>query len=691
MKKRFLLTGIILLTVISLTACSPQTTMESDTTFDFVVSAGIPTILYKGDLYQYHSDCEWKLLEDTGKVKQIVTAEDLQYLDVNGKLHIEEYMTSMEEEMEAAYKEGWNFPSGAGHNYYLAAKALEANEQYAFEWINGHAPNGLMALLSDKRILYHDLEGFQTYDFDEEIVMLSDEKILTKSGNIYRFVLEEPKPLKYEVNMQRIYDGGDAVYINGWSGFLAGITKEGRAILWSRYDTPDISDWENLTSIVHGNSFVAALTNENKVLYKHYDDEVSLQVEELVSEWTNIVGIASYFDNIYAIDKEGNCYGVEMKGLAYGSDDWEVKKLDFEDAVDFSYEPLQVDLEGLSVTDYLSLYAADSFETPYVSLGPVEGLSYVYHRKENTYQENAYWDSVSIYYQGVRCGYFVTQDLYPMPMQGVTNWQSELGLEVIMESMGFRGAADLQEHVSVGDMERYYYAGGKQAYVYGDTEWLVEEGFLNSIEEALDEKVEEAAILYGQDHSTEGYLLRLYKSMISEEKIAALLEAITFKEGAFNVENMDIVLAHKDGVPSIETTQRDVWSYENRDKMAYYIALGDLTYRVPQGTVAILRDQSWYDLYVYTHDGTGGIRIGTIYAGALQEGMTAGSEVWEEALFMEEQQKILAERDDTSGLIKQSRKYMRETFVTADGAGAIQVERMIFEPPYVAEHITKKR
>jgi len=329
MKKRFLLTGIILLTAISLTACSPQTTMESDTTFDFVVSAGIPTILYKGDLYQYHSDCEWKLLEDAGKVKQIVTAEDLQYLDVNGKLHIEEYMTSMEEAMEASYKEGVNFPSGAGHYYYLAGKALEANEQHAFEWINGDATNGLMALLSDGRILYHDLQDFYTYDFDEEIKILSGNKILTQAGDIYRFVLEEPKPLKYEVNMQKIYDGGDAVYINGWSGFLAGITKEGRAILWSRYDTPDISDWENLTSIVHGNSFVAALTNENKVLYKHYDDEVSLQVEELVSEWTNIVGIASYFDNIYAIDKEGNCYGVKIEGLAYGSDNWEVKALDF--------------------------------------------------------------------------------------------------------------------------------------------------------------------------------------------------------------------------------------------------------------------------------------------------------------------------------------------------------------------------
>ena len=342
------------------------------------------------------------------------------------------------------------------------------------------------------------------------------------------------------------------------------------------------------------------------------------------------------------------------------------------------YEPLAVNLEGLSVTDYLARFSVDSFETPYVSLGPVEGLSYVYHREENTYQENAYWDSVSIYYQGVRCGYFVTQDLYPMLMRGVTNWQSELGLEVIMESMGFRGAANLQEHVSVGDMERYYYAGGKQAYVYGDTEWLVEEGFLNSIEEALDEKVEEAAIVYGKDHSTEGYLLRLYKSMISEEKIAALLEAITFKEGAFNVENMDIVLAHKDGVPSFETTQRDVWSYENQDKMAYYIALGDLTYRVPQGTVAILRDESRYDLYVYTHDGTGGIRIGTIYVGDLLAGMTAGSEVWEEPLFTEEQQKILADRENASGLIKQTGKYIRETFVTEDGKGVIQVERMIF-------------
>ena len=129
--------------------------------------------------------------------------------------------------------------------------------------------------------------------------------------------------------MQRIYDGGDAVYINGWSGFLAGITKEGRAILWSRYDTPDISDWENLTSIVHGNSFVAALTNEDKVLYKHYNDNVSVQAEEIVSEWTNILEIASYFDSLYAIDKEGKCYGVKIEGLAYGSDNWEVKALDF--------------------------------------------------------------------------------------------------------------------------------------------------------------------------------------------------------------------------------------------------------------------------------------------------------------------------------------------------------------------------
>ncbi len=344
-----------------------------------------------------------------------------------------------------------------------------------------------------------------------------------------------------------------------------------------------------------------------------------------------------------------------------------------------TYEPLQVDLEGLSVTDYLSLYAVDSFETPYVSLGPVEGLTYVYHRTENPQYAGAYIDGVSIYNQGVYCGSFGTQELYPFPMSGVTNWQSELGLEVIMETLGFRGAAKLKEHVTEGDTERYYYAGGKQAYAYGDTEWLVEGGFLGSLEEALDETVEEASVVYGQADSTEGYLLQLHKSLISEEAIAALLEAVTFKEGAFDSENMDIVLAHKDGVPSIETIKTEVWSYGNRDKIAYYITLGDFTYRVPENTVAIRRDESWYDLYCYTADGTGGVCIGTIYVGALQEGMKAGTEIWEDPLFTEEQQKILSDREDTSGLIKQTRKYMRETFLTEDGSGVIRVEIMIFE------------
>ncbi len=88
----------------------------------------------------------------------------------------------------------------------------------------------------------------------------------------------------------------------------------------------------------------------------------------------------------------------------------------------------------------------------------------MYHRTENPRYADTYIDGVSIYNQGVHCGYFRTQELYPFSMPGVTGWQSELGLEVIMGSMGFRGAAKLKEHVTDGAIERYYYVGRKNDF-----------------------------------------------------------------------------------------------------------------------------------------------------------------------------------------------------------------------------------
>jgi len=279
--------------------------------FDFVVIGGEPTVLYNGDLYQYKSNIGWEILTVTEKVKQVFTCEQLEYLDVAGKIHCDEYMKLM----NSLYSSKENIPLLPGHYFDSSKQIYEINQKEAFEMVNGQIHGDFRALLESNTIIYHNLRELGYYEMDEAVRMLSGDKILTMSGNVYRLYLNDDavSPLKWTYELQLVHDDNDIVHIDGTSVSTVGVNRDGKAVLWSIYDSPDISAWNNIVTAVHGDSFVAALTNSGSILFKHYEKEISVRVESIVGEWTDIVDITAYYSRLFAIDKYGNCYEVDCK------------------------------------------------------------------------------------------------------------------------------------------------------------------------------------------------------------------------------------------------------------------------------------------------------------------------------------------------------------------------------------------
>ncbi len=344
-----------------------------------------------------------------------------------------------------------------------------------------------------------------------------------------------------------------------------------------------------------------------------------------------------------------------------------------------SYESRDVDLEGLSITDYLALYAVDSFETDYIKLNVVEDLSYVYHRIPSVQHDGEYVDSISIYSQDYRCGWFSIQDFMSITIPGVTDWNSELGLELIMESMGARGTGELQKCEKKGDIEQYYFVVNKPVYTYGDTEWLVESGLFEDAEEVCKEAAEEVIVLFGKTDSIKGYCLSLNKALIAEKTIDKLIDAIIFKEGAFDNAKLEYALTSTNNAPYIEEIEEEIYSYKNLFRITYNIVLGNLEYRVPEHTIAIRNDEHNYDLYCYTQDGTGGKLIGTIYAGPNTEGSVNISYYYEELLFNKAQRSQIKARENTDALENMLQKYQQEIWITDDKEEKIEVRKVIFD------------
>lgn len=267
---------------------------------EMAVVAKQPVILYDGTAYRHEEENTWQALNYPEKIKQVFTDEEyLCVLDVNGKLHCDE--------LPDPYAMGM-----AGATFYMAEQALAINEEQDFFLVNGHVLGGVIALLPDGSLLYPALDEYKNALVDEEVTMLSEGYMLTKSGNVYKMLVND---ITGTLEMELIYDGGDITYIDASDSAFrcVGLTKDGKAVIWSDIASPDISDWNDLVKVVQGFNYVAGLTSKGEVVFRHYDVTKSTALEDSFDAWKDIIGIEAYFSSVYGVDKEGKVFVINFE------------------------------------------------------------------------------------------------------------------------------------------------------------------------------------------------------------------------------------------------------------------------------------------------------------------------------------------------------------------------------------------
>lgn len=327
--------------------------------------------------------------------------------------------------------------------------------------------------------------------------------------------------------------------------------------------------------------------------------------------------------------------------------------------------------EAYSVTDHLAAHGVDSYENEFVKLDAVEGLSYVGEA-----------NGIGIYNQDYYCGRLRIQ--YFMDIKFADTWQDDRQLELILDSMGLgkSGYVELLEHKTVDGVERYVYEGGVRPFDYADGEWLVGAGIFPSEEAAGEEARVEAVVLFGEADLGVGFCLSLNKTIVTEEKFRELVDAISFKEDAFTMINVAEIAFAGATTPSMDGTF--VMQREFAKRLTYDIEVGELTYQVPEHTVALQTGANSWELYVYD-SGNGDRWVGTVYAGTVSEVETvsegcgipmeekAGVYYYETPLFSEEQQAVLSGRANTDMLKNAMKKYTQEILISKDGEHMIRV------------------
>ncbi|MBR5247892.1 MAG: hypothetical protein IKV27_02925 [Lachnospiraceae bacterium] len=255
-----------------------------------------------------------------------------------------------------------------------------------------------------------------------------------------------------------------------------------------------------------------------------------------------------------------------------------------------------------TLSGYLEKYATDTFEGDYVKLDAVEGLSYVYNEQVSDSGEVS-GSVVTIYNQGIRCGSF---DMIELPEGGLQNQRQFMEFHAWRSS---HGSVELQEQEMIDGVVRYTFLISDMPFVYGDTEWLIAAGLFADTEEACKESYEDVDVIWSKEGAEWGYCFTVNKALISEKALAQLMEAVSFKDGAFEDTNMDKPLWAESGVPSFKEEHREIFTMENASHLAYEIELGGGTYRVPEHTIALRVDEDTWEVYCYKDTLIGSITL----------------------------------------------------------------------------------
>lgn len=257
---------------------------------------------------------------------------------------------------------------------------------------------------------------------------------------------------------------------------------------------------------------------------------------------------------------------------------------------------------GEKLADYLEKYATNTFEGDIVKLDAVEGLSYVYNEHVSDSGE-VYGSVVTVYNQGIRCGSF---DMIELPEGGL---QSQSQLMQFHSWRSSHGSVELQAQEIIDGVVRYTFLVSDLPFTYGDTEWLIAAGLFVDEEEACKETYEDVDVIWSKEGAEWGYCFTVNKALISENTLAQLIEAVSFKDGAFEDTNMDKPLWAEGGVPSFEEERQEIFTMENASRLAYEIELGEVTYRVPEDTIALCVDDDTWEVYCYDNTLIGNITL----------------------------------------------------------------------------------
>lgn len=258
-------------------------------------------------------------------------------------------------------------------------------------------------------------------------------------------------------------------------------------------------------------------------------------------------------------------------------------------------------IKNRELSDYLGKYATNTFEGDYVKIDAIEGLSYVYN--ENTGSSGEVPSSVAIYNQGIRCGSF---DMIELPEGGLQNQRQFMEFHAWRSS---HGSVELQAQEIIDGVVRYTFLISDMPFAYGDTEWLIEAGLFADTEEACKETYENVDVIWSKEGAEWGYCFTVNKALISERALTQLMEAVSFKDGAFEDTNMDKPLWAEGGVPSFQEERREIFTIENASRLAYEIELGGGTYRVPEHTIALRVDEDTWEVYCYKDTLIGSITL----------------------------------------------------------------------------------
>ena len=302
-----LLIGVIILISIWLSDYDWKRNDTSTTILDLAIADGQAYVLFDGIVYR-NQEGAWEALEYNEKMKQIFSGDHFCALGKSGKVYYE-----MEQSLSDLLKKG-NVPLGSAAIMSRTEEALAINEEQKFVLINHNVGDwDFRAILSDTSLIFHNGELYKKYRLDEKTTMLSGSYILSASGNVYRLHLNEDSA-PYTPELKKVYEEGNVVFIDaidasGDHGI--GLTAEGKTVILSNgiwYEGPD---WKQLVKVVQGDRFVAGLTEEGKVLFKHYDVDKTAEIQAEISNWTDIVAIEDYYQSLYGIDNNGNIVSAE--------------------------------------------------------------------------------------------------------------------------------------------------------------------------------------------------------------------------------------------------------------------------------------------------------------------------------------------------------------------------------------------